>query len=147
MQVFPLHFRKKSQIIQEKSISWPVSYAQYCFRMFSRAAALLVWQRHTGMDFFFASSTAQFTILWETVLVNRIIRSGTPIFFFIAHKKKKKTFALHPNPLQISSYWHIILSLPPTITTLIIHSPLISELFLYNCYWLSLTNSWFKILS
>ena len=45
------------------------------------AVALLVWILAIGILFFFASWEAVMTILWDTVLVKRNIRSGFPIFF------------------------------------------------------------------
>ena len=45
---------------------------------------------------------AQIIILWETVPVNRIIRSGEPIFFFMGPFSLAKTLALYPFFLQIS---------------------------------------------
>lgn len=43
------------------------------------ALPLLVWHLTTSAFDFSASVTAHFTILCDTVLVNRIIRSGLPI--------------------------------------------------------------------
>ena len=60
------------------------------------------------------------TILWETVLVKRIKRSGQPIFFLREPFSLANTFALHPYSLHIVSYWQTIRSFPPTITMLIV---------------------------
>ena len=46
----------------------------------------------------------QFTILCDTVLVNRIRRSGQPIFFLTEPCSFAKTFALQPWHLQMSAY-------------------------------------------
>ena len=60
------------------------------------AVALLVWILAIGILFFFASWDAVITILWDTVLVKRIIRSGFPIFFFTEPCSFGNTLALHP---------------------------------------------------
>ena len=57
---------------------------------------LLVWQRTILALHFSASVTAQWTILWETVLVNKISKSGHPIFLFSEPFSLVKIFALHP---------------------------------------------------
>ena len=51
-------------------------------RAVRRAVALLVWIRATGTRFFLASWVTLITILWDTVLMNRISRSGVPSFRF-----------------------------------------------------------------
>ena len=67
------------------------------------ADALLVWTRATGIRFFFASCATLRTILCDTVPINRISRSGFPIFFRKEPFSFVNTFALHPCSLQIVS--------------------------------------------
>ena len=58
------------------------------------AEMLLLCTRAMGIEFFFAAFTAPCTILWDTVRVNRIIRSGEPIFFSIGPVSFGNTFAV-----------------------------------------------------
>ena len=83
------------------------------------AETLLLCTRAMGMEFFFAAFTAPCTILWDTVRVNRIIRSGEPIFFSIGPVSFGNTFAVQPCSMQTSAYCRLIHSFPPIITTLI----------------------------
>ena len=73
-------------------------------KLSGKKIALLVWIRATGMLLRFASCAAASTILWETVFVNRIRRSGLPIFLRIGPFSFANTFALQPKPLQMSEY-------------------------------------------
>jgi len=70
--------------------SYDNSLAELC------AALEAEWVLATGMRFFFASPTAEMTILWETVLVKRISRSGTPILRFSDPFSLQNTLALQP---------------------------------------------------
>lgn len=88
-------------------------------RILESAVPLLVWQRTTRVEPSSMPSRAHFTILWETVLVNRTSRSGHPIFLSMLVLIWVKTFALHLNSLHIFLYWLTIRSWPPIITTLI----------------------------
>ena len=88
--------------------------------------ALLVWMRATGIWFFLASWVTLITILWETVLMKRISRSGLPSFRFREPFSLVNTLALQPCSLQMHSYWAAIRSFPPTMTTLMAFSFAIS---------------------
>ena len=57
--------------------------------------ALLVWMRATGIWFFLASWVTLITILWETVLMKRISRSGLPSLFFKPPEGLVNTLAEH----------------------------------------------------
>lgn len=83
------------------------------------AEILLLCTLAMGMEFFFAAFTAPCTILWDTVRVNRIIRSGEPIFFSMGPVSFGNTFAVQPCAIHTSAYWRLIHSFPPIITTLI----------------------------
>ena len=48
----------------------------FCPSSARSAEMLLLCTRAMGIEFFFAAFTAPCTILWDTVRVNRIIRSG-----------------------------------------------------------------------
>ena len=109
-----------------------VNAAQCSSRTAWSAVALLVCTRAIGIWFFFASCVTLMTILWETVLMNKISKSGQPIFFFKEPFSFAKTFALQPCSLQIFSYCVTILSFPPIITTLM---PLLLYFLHWNCAW------------
>ena len=103
------------------SIIQHIYYAQTFSRISSNAFLELVWQRITSALHLPASSTAQRTILWDTVFVKRTIRSGLPICLLKLADIWVKIFALQLNCLQTFLYWHTILSCPPMITTLILN--------------------------
>ena len=93
--------------------------AGQCCRSSSLSAqALLLWQRAMTAFCRRASPVAHSTILWDTVLVNRIIRSGEPIFRRKSAGILANTLARQPWLLQMSLYCRSILSFPPTMTTL-----------------------------
>ena len=72
--------------------------------------ALLVCTRATGTWFLRASWVTLMTILWETVLMNRINKSGLPSFLFRDPLSLVKTLALQPCWRQMSSYWPAFVS-------------------------------------
>ena len=50
--------------------------------MFFNAAIELVWQRSIDIFSFLLLLSTDLSILWDMVLVKKIIRSGFPSFFF-----------------------------------------------------------------
>ena len=86
--------------------------------MFLSATAELECERATVVFLPLMSFIAHFTILCDTVPVNKISRSGLPIFF-IHPLIFGYTFALQEYVSQISIYCLTIHSFPPNITTLI----------------------------
>jgi hypothetical protein len=88
------------------------------------ALELLVWERTTSTFLRCASFTAQRTMLWLTVLVNKTTKSGEPILDLKSLGTCVKTFALYEYFLHIFLYWQTMQSLPPTMTTLIYIAPL-----------------------
>ena len=93
-------------------------YPQTLSRISVSALPLLVWLLTTSALQRSASATAHRTILCDTVLVKRMIRSGDPIWFPSFAGICVNTFALQLCSLQIFFYWQTMRSCPPIITTL-----------------------------
>ena len=87
--------------------------------MLLREAMELVWERTTLVCSLIPVS-AHCTILWETVWVNKISKSGFPILLRISPQGLQKTLDLQPCFLQISAYFLSMHSFPPIITTLML---------------------------
>src|SRR5699024_6985253 len=79
-------------------------YPHLFTRISSSAFLLLVWHLTTSALHLPASSTAQRTILWDTVFVKSTIRSGLPICLPRLADIWVNTFALQLNRLQICLY-------------------------------------------
>ena len=99
----------------------PFSYALHAFVSISfNAVPLLVWHLTISALHFSASVIAHFTILWDTVFVNNMRRSGLPICSLSLADIWVKTFALQLCSLHIFLYLQTMRSCPPTITTLML---------------------------